>query len=33
MPEDMLREALKAVGDSIAFVAQEKFAAAGSRTI
>jgi 4-aminobutyrate aminotransferase/(S)-3-amino-2-methylpropionate transaminase len=31
MPEDMLREALKAVGDSIAFVAQEKFAAAGSR--
>jgi 4-aminobutyrate aminotransferase/(S)-3-amino-2-methylpropionate transaminase len=31
MPEDMLREALQAVGDSIAFVAQEKFAAAGSR--
>jgi 4-aminobutyrate aminotransferase/(S)-3-amino-2-methylpropionate transaminase len=30
MPEDMLREALQAVGDSIAFVAQEKFAAAGS---
>jgi len=31
IPEDMLREALKAVGDSIALVAQEKFAAAGSR--
>jgi 4-aminobutyrate aminotransferase/(S)-3-amino-2-methylpropionate transaminase len=30
MPEDMLREALKAVGDSIALVAQEKFAAAAS---
>jgi 4-aminobutyrate aminotransferase/(S)-3-amino-2-methylpropionate transaminase len=30
MPEDILREALQAVGDSIAFVAQEKFAAAGS---
>jgi 4-aminobutyrate aminotransferase / (S)-3-amino-2-methylpropionate transaminase / 5-aminovalerate transaminase len=32
IPEDMLREALKAVGDSIALVAQEKFAAAGSRS-
>jgi 4-aminobutyrate aminotransferase/(S)-3-amino-2-methylpropionate transaminase len=32
MPEDMLREALKAVGDSIAFVAQQQFAAAGSRS-
>jgi 4-aminobutyrate aminotransferase/(S)-3-amino-2-methylpropionate transaminase len=32
MPEDMLREALKAVGDSIAFVAQEKYAAAASQT-
>jgi 4-aminobutyrate aminotransferase/(S)-3-amino-2-methylpropionate transaminase len=31
MPEDMLREALQAVGDSIELVAQEKFAAAASR--
>jgi 4-aminobutyrate aminotransferase / (S)-3-amino-2-methylpropionate transaminase / 5-aminovalerate transaminase len=32
IPEDMLREALQAVGDSIAFVSQEKFAAAVSHS-
>jgi 4-aminobutyrate aminotransferase / (S)-3-amino-2-methylpropionate transaminase / 5-aminovalerate transaminase len=32
MPEDMLREGLKAVGDAIESVAQEKMEAAGSRT-
>src|SRR6202034_2819993 len=32
MPEDMLREALKAVGDAIASIAQEKLETAGSRT-
>jgi len=31
MPEDMLREGLKAVGDAIALVAEEKMEAAGSR--
>jgi 4-aminobutyrate aminotransferase/(S)-3-amino-2-methylpropionate transaminase len=32
MPEDMLREGLKVVGDAIAFVAQDMVANAGSRT-
>ena len=32
MPEDMLREGLKAVGDAVASIAQEKFETAGSRT-
>jgi 4-aminobutyrate aminotransferase/(S)-3-amino-2-methylpropionate transaminase len=32
-PEDMLREALKAVGDAVALVAQEKLETAGSRAI
>ncbi len=33
MPEDMLREGLKAVGDAIESVAQENMEAAGSRSV
>jgi 4-aminobutyrate aminotransferase/(S)-3-amino-2-methylpropionate transaminase len=33
MPEDMLREGLKAVGDAVALIAQEKLETAGARAI
>ena len=33
MPEDMLREGLKAVGDAVASIAQEKLETAGARAI